>query len=84
MKKKIIQLIKHIIFSIAMIGAINWGLVGFFEFEIFSYFFGAENTTCKIIYITIGLCALFSTSFAVIDCKNYCKTIKNKQQKDHF
>ena len=69
--EKLKSTIKNIAFATAMIGAINWGLVGFFNFEIFSYFFGAETTICKSIYIFIGLCALFSTTFAVTECK--CK-----------
>ena len=79
MKDKLIQILKHISFAISMIGAINWGLVGFFNFEIFSYFLGAETYNCKIIYIIIGLCALFSSTYAVIDCKCYCETDKNKK-----
>lgn len=73
---------KHFAFAIAMIGAINWGLVGFFDFEIFSYFFGAETTTCKLIYIIIGLCALFSATFAVTDCKYYCDIQEKAVHKD--
>ena len=73
------SILKHTAFAIAMIGAINWGLIGFFNFEIFSYFFGSESYICKIIYIIIGICALFSSTYAVIDCKNYCNNNdKNK------
>ncbi len=67
--EKLKSILKHIAFAITMIGAINWGLVGFFNFEIFSYFFGAETIICKTIYIFIGLCALFSATFAVTECK---------------
>lgn len=77
MKDKIIQLIKHLAFAISMIGAINWGLVGFFNFEIFSYFLGAESYGCKFIYILIGICAIFSSTYAVIDCK--CPNNSNKK-----
>ena len=77
MKDKIIQIIKHFAFAISMIGAINWGLVGIFDFEIFNYFFGAESNLCKFIYILIGVCALFSSTYAVIDCK--CPNISNKK-----
>lgn len=66
---KIKPILKHISFAIAMIGAINWGLVGLFKFEIFSYLFGADSAKCNFIYILIGLCALFSATFAVIECK---------------
>ena len=71
MKKLQSLLIKNILFSIAMIGGINWGLLGFFDFEIFSYICGENSLICKSIYIIIGLCTLATTSFAVIDCR-YC------------
>lgn len=67
--EKIKSIIKHFAFAVTIIGAINWGLVGVFDFEIFSYFFGAESYSCKLIYIFIGLCALFSTTFAVTECR---------------
>ena len=78
--ERIITYTKHIAFAVAMIGAINWALIGFFDFEIFSYFIGAETITCKLIYIIIGLCALFSSTYAVIDCQCFCeKNNKNKK-----
>ena len=80
MQEKLITKIKNIAFAITMIGAINWGLIGFFDFEIFSYIFGAQTIICKSIYIFIGICALFSSTFAVIDCQCFCeKYNKNKK-----
>ncbi|MBQ2871448.1 DUF378 domain-containing protein [bacterium] len=67
-------ILKNIIFSITLIGAINWGIVGFFDFEVFSFMLGANSIPCKIIYIIIGLSALSSATFAVIDC-SYCNVL---------
>lgn len=78
MQKKFITKIKNIALAVTMLGAINWGLVGFFDFEIFSYFLGAQTISCKIIYIFIGLCALFSATFAVIDCQCFCEKYNKK------
>lgn len=76
MRKKWIIFIKHFAFAVAMIGAINWGIVGLFNFEIIRYFFGAESLICKIIYIFTGICAIFSASFAVIDCQCHCEKLE--------
>ena len=35
---------------------------------------------CKIIYIIIGICALFSSTYAVIDCQNYCNNNEEEQK----
>jgi len=78
MEKKWINYIKHFAFAVAMIGAINWGIVGLFNFEIIRYFLGAGSIACKTIYIFTGLCAIFSASYAVIDCQ--CRCEENETQ----
>ena len=41
---------------LTIIGAINWGLVGLFEFDLVaSLFGGAEQVVSRIIYTIIGL-----------------------------
>ena len=69
MKKKLLIFSKYIAFAVSMIGALNWGIVGLFNFEIIRFFFGAESFLCKSIYIFTGICAIFCASFAVIDCQ---------------
>ena len=53
---------------LAAIGAINWGLVGLFNFDLVAAIttagkFGETNTLSKIIYVVVGIAgilALFS------------------------
>ena len=33
-----------------IIGAINWGLIGFFEFDLISYFFGTLTAVTRFIF----------------------------------
>ena len=47
-----------LIFSI--IGAINWGLVGFFDFNLVTSLFGAESAIVRIIYGIVGICGLIN------------------------
>ncbi len=42
---------------IILIGALNWGLIGFFDFNLVSAIFGP--TWSRIIYAIVGLCALY-------------------------
>ena len=42
-----------------IIGAIVWGLIGFFDFNLVSFIFG-ESMLAKIIYIIVGICGLIN------------------------
>jgi hypothetical protein len=42
-----------------IIGGINWGLVGLFDFNLVTFIFGRTALT-TIVYILVGLAALYS------------------------
>ena len=45
--------------TLIIIGAINWGLVGLFDFNLVSLIFGgAESMLTKIVYIIVGISGL--------------------------
>ena len=46
-----------LIFTI--IGAIVWGLIGFFNFNLVTWIFG-ETIISRIIYIIVGICGLIN------------------------
>lgn len=47
--------------TIVIIGAINWGLIGFFHFDAISAIFGGVGTVIsRIIYGIVGLAGLYS------------------------
>lgn len=50
-----------LIFTI--IGGINWALVGIFNFNLVTFFFQEGSMLTRIIYIIIGICALFNVGF---------------------
>ena len=54
--------LKCIALTIAIIGAINWGLIGFFNFNLVEALFGAGGAA-RIIYALVGLCGLYLLSF---------------------
>jgi uncharacterized membrane protein YuzA (DUF378 family) len=43
-----------------VIGAINWGLIGFFDFNLVEALFGAESMLPKIVYAIVGICGLIN------------------------
>lgn len=46
--------------ALIVIGGLNWGLVGAFKFNLVDSLFGVESVISTIIYIVVGLAALYS------------------------
>ena len=49
--------------TIAIIGAVNWGLVGFFNFNLVSFIFGSMTWITRIVYALVGICGLNLITF---------------------
>ncbi|MDR0726559.1 MAG: DUF378 domain-containing protein [Rickettsiales bacterium] len=48
----------YILKPLVLIGALNWGLVGLFRFDIVAAVFGPGTTLSRIIYTIIGIAAV--------------------------
>ena len=55
--------IDNIVLVLVIIGAINWGLVGFFGLDLVAFLFGSMSVLSRIIYAVIGICGLYAISF---------------------
>jgi uncharacterized protein len=42
-----------------LIGGINWGLVGFFEYDLVAAIFGPMSAASRVIYAIVGLAAVY-------------------------
>jgi len=60
MKKNVIDWIALIL---VIIGGINWGLVGLFNWNLVNAIFGAGSVIASIIYILVGVAGLYMISF---------------------
>ena len=49
--------------TIAIIGAISWGLIGFFSFDLVAFIFGNLSWVSRIIYAIVGICGLYLITF---------------------
>ena len=48
---------------LSIIGSINWGLVGIFQFDLVAWIFGGQDAVVsRIIYTVIGLAGLWCVS----------------------
>ncbi len=46
--------------TLVVIGAINWGLIGFFKFDLVATLFGGmDSLVSRIVYALIGLAGLY-------------------------
>jgi len=64
---KYIDCIAHVL---VIIGAINWGLIGFFDFNLVSLIFGDMTIWSRIIYALVGISGLYAISFFTKLCSN--------------
>ena len=48
--------------ALVIIGGINWGLVGAFDFDLVAAIFGNMTMASRAVYVLVGLAALYSLS----------------------
>lgn len=53
----------YTVLTIILIGAINWGLIGFFDFDLVSSIFGQMSMLTRIIYGLVGIGGLYAISY---------------------
>jgi hypothetical protein len=59
MNTSIWKTIDVVSYVLILIGAINWGLVGFFEFDLVAALFGDMTIVSRIIYALVGVAAIY-------------------------
>ena len=47
--------IDYIALTLVIIGAINWGLIGFFGFDLVAFICGTMSILSRIIYAVVGI-----------------------------
>lgn len=57
------KFLNYFALTIVIIGAINWGLIGFFNFNLVSFLFGNMSWLSRIIYALVGICGIYLLTF---------------------
>lgn len=61
-------MLNRIALILLIIGGINWGSVGIFQFDLVAWIFGGQTSILsRIIYTLVGLCAIWCISFLIKD-----------------
>lgn len=56
---------------LTIIGAINWGLIGFFRFDLVAWIFGGQTALLsRIIYALVGLAGLWCITLLCRKCQD--------------
>ncbi len=52
----------YTLLTFVLIGAINWGLIGFFRFDLVAFLFGNMSWLSRIVYGIVGISGLYLLS----------------------
>ena len=54
------EMVQKIALIFTIIGAINWGLIGFFDFNLVASLFEEASIVSRIIYAIVGVCGIIN------------------------
>jgi len=73
--KRRLNAVDWIALALLVIGGINWGLVGLFQFDLVAEVFGGADTIlARIVYVAVGISAVF----VAIDAFTFEHTTENR------
>jgi uncharacterized protein len=58
-----LKTLDYIALVLVVIGAINWGLIGFLNFDLVRVIFGDMTFVSRVIYALVGIAGLYALSF---------------------
>ncbi len=59
-----VRFINFLVLVLVIAGALNWGLVGFFQFDFIAWIFGGDTTwLARLVFAIIGLAGVWGLSF---------------------
>lgn len=74
-------MLDKIALTLLIIGGLNWGSVGIFQFDLVAFIFGGQSgIVSRIIYILVGLAAVWCVSLLFRDTRD---TILNDRELEY-
>ncbi|MBO5738053.1 DUF378 domain-containing protein [bacterium] len=61
------NILRYVAYTLTLIGALNWGLVGLFGFDLVATIFGDMTIMSRILYTLVGLSAII-TALSIHHC----------------
>ena len=57
------KVLNTIVLVLVIIGALNWGLIALFKFDLVAWAFGTMTVLSRIVYGLVGLAGLWAITF---------------------
>jgi uncharacterized membrane protein YuzA (DUF378 family) len=77
----ILSTIQRIALILTIIGAINWGLIGFFQFDLVASIFGGQDSALsRIIYGLVGLAGLINLGLLFKPSESHVREPETQRQ----
>lgn len=57
------RFLNYLALTLVIVGAVNWGLIGFFRFDLVAALFGDMSAMSRVVYALVGLSGLYSILF---------------------
>jgi uncharacterized protein len=73
------SMIQRLALILTIIGAINWGLIGFFGFNLVASLFGDNTALTRIIYSLVGLAGLINLGLLFLVRERYDERVPDTE-----
>lgn len=67
------QTLQKVCLALTIVGALNWGLVGLFNFNLVEAIFGVDALLTKVIYSFVGLAGIINIGLLLTPFENNVK-----------
>lgn len=57
------KIVNYIALIIGIVGAVNWGLIGLFDFNLVTFLFGTGSMLTRLVYVLVGISGIYMLSF---------------------
>lgn len=58
-----VRTIDILVLTLVIVGALNWGLIGFFRFDLVTALFGNLTILSRLVYGIIGVSGIYAISY---------------------
>ncbi|MFA6807696.1 MAG: DUF378 domain-containing protein [Eubacteriales bacterium] len=66
------SLFQKIALALVIVGAVNWGLIGFFEYDLVAAIFGGASTAiARTVYALVGISGLYAITLLFKPSEEY-------------
>lgn len=65
------SIFQKIVLVITIIGALNWGLIGLFSFDLVAFLFGDMSILTRTIYSLVGLAGIINIALLFVKDRDY-------------